>query len=132
MTPHTALLCSDAFFMAETNMPRHQKQIKTMILAHTTTLTPLHDSAHWLHVIIDTTTMAITFHNSAGIWATEMKTTTLTLAPSTYPRAFAGRPRNALTLTGRTKCGTHTLFNMIAYTTNNPHPDHELRHVQNG
>ena len=41
MPPHTAaLLCSDSFFMTAQNMHRHQKRLKTTMLAHTTTLIP--------------------------------------------------------------------------------------------
>jgi hypothetical protein len=69
MPPHiAALLCSDSVFMTAQNMKPHQKRLKTTMLAHTTTLIPLHNSAHWFLAAIDTTTMTITFYNSAGTY----------------------------------------------------------------
>ena len=120
-----ALLCLDSFFIAETDMPRHQKRIKTTILAHTTTLNLLHDSVHWFIVTIDTTTMTITFQNSAGTYGQQAWKLLLLRwlrqhTPGPWQAVQGTSPRQPR----GTECGTHTLFiNMIAYTTNKPHPD---------
>ena len=100
-----ALLCLDSFFIAETDMPRHQKRIKTTILAHTTTLNLLHDSVHWFIVTIDTTTIYDNYLSklSRHIRTTGMETSSVTLAPPTHPRTVAGRPRNVATSTERNR-----------------------------
>ena len=51
LPPNTALLlCQDSYFMARTNMPRHQTRIRNVIHKHSTTLIPLFDSAHWFNI----------------------------------------------------------------------------------
>jgi hypothetical protein len=106
-------------------MPRHQKRIKTTILAHTTTLNLLHDSVHWFIVTIDTTTMTITFQNSAGTygqhaWKPLLLRWLRQHTPEPWQAVQGTSPRQPR----GTECGTHTLLiNMIAYTTNKPHPD---------
>mgnify|MGYP001104494297 CR=1 FL=1 len=106
-------------------MPRHQKRIKTTILAHTTTLNLLHDSVHWFIVTIDTTTMTITFQNSAGTygqhaWKPLLLRWLRQYTPGPWQAVQGTSPRQPR----GTECGTHTLLiNMIAYTTNKPHPD---------
>ena len=122
---HTAaLLCSDSFFMTRPDMPRHQKRLKATILAHNTTLIPLNDSAHWFIVAIDTTTMTITFHNSAGTYGQQTWKPLLLRwlrqhTPGPWQVVQGRSPRQP----GGTECGTHTLLNMIAYTNNTTQPN---------
>ena len=122
---HTAaLLCSDSFFMTRPDMPRHQKRLKATILAHNTTLIPLNASKHWFIVAIDTTTMTVTFHNSAGTygqqtWKPPLLRWLRQYTPGPWQVVQGRSPRQP----GGTECGTHTLLNMIAYTNNTPQPN---------
>ena len=114
--------------MTAQTMHRHQKRLMTTMLAHTTTLIPLHNSAHWFLTAIDTTTMTIiTFHNSAGTYGQQAwKPILRRWLRQHIPESWQVIQGTSPSQPGGTECGTHSHQHDGIHT--QPHTSGHIKH----